>query len=137
MRVGHEKHATLEAIRGLLHQTKRKMPTLDDYNAKIESADKDRMLLELEVQRLRQLHERLLAAQPKPEPMETKLKAPPASPEKAPIQIKSILSGNPVLNPYEQASKPNLEQLTHICQCLGSSSVFRDSYGDQSPRDLP
>jgi hypothetical protein len=40
MRVGHEKHATLEAIRGLLHQTKQKMPTLDDYSAKIESVDK-------------------------------------------------------------------------------------------------
>jgi hypothetical protein len=113
MRVGHEKHATLESIRGLLHQTKQKMPTLDDYSAKIESADKDRMLLELEVQRLRQLHDRLIASQPKPEAAETKPKVAPVQSEKVTVTIKSILQPNPALNPYEQASKPNLEQLTH------------------------
>ena len=113
MRVGHEKHATLEAIRGLVHQAKKKMPTLDDYNSKIENADKDRMLLELEVQRLRQLHERLLAAQPKPEPQEPPKKEVAPPPEKVTINIKSVLSAKPALNPYAEAGSPNLEQLTH------------------------
>jgi WD40 repeat protein len=89
------------------------MPTLDEFSAKIESADKDRMLLELEVQRLRQLHDRLIASQPKPEPVETKPKAAPPPSEKVTVTIKSILLPNPALNPYAQASKPNLEQLTH------------------------
>jgi hypothetical protein len=92
------------------------MPTLDDCSEEIESADKDRMLLELEVQRLRQLHERLLASQPKPEAAEaaeTRPKVAPAAPEKVAVSIKSILQMSPPMNPYQQASKPNLEQLTH------------------------
>jgi hypothetical protein len=114
LRVGHEKHATLETMRGLLRQAKQKMPILDDYNVKIENADKDRMLLELEVQRLRQLHERLIAAQPKQEaPESPKAKSVALAPEKITVTIKSILPATPVLNPYEQVGKPNLEQLTH------------------------
>ncbi|KAH0795947.1 sperm-associated antigen 16 protein [Histomonas meleagridis] len=116
MRVGHEKHRTLEAIRSYLHQTNQKMPTLDDYNSKIETADKDRMLLELEVQRLRQLHERLLASQPKPKTpkassrQESKMSDPN---EKPTVNIKAILPGNAALNPYEHASRPDIEHLTH------------------------
>lgn len=112
MRVGHEKQAILKTMHGLLHQTKQKMPTLDDYNSKIESADKDRMLLELDVQRLRQVHERLLASQPKPEPVEVKPKKPEPEPKEI-INIKTVLSGKQVLNPYADANKISLEQLTH------------------------
>ncbi|KAK8844977.1 hypothetical protein M9Y10_021150 [Tritrichomonas musculus] len=112
MRVGHEKQAILKSMHGLLHQTKLKMPTLDDYNSKIESADKDRMLLELDVQRLRQVHERLLASQPKPEPVEVKPKKPEPV-KKEPINIKSILPGKLAQNPYTDANKASLEQLTH------------------------
>ena len=114
MRVGQEKHITLEQIRGVLNQTNKKMPALDDLNAKIESADKDRMLLELEVQRLRQMHERLLAAQPKPEPETPKGKTKKQEPEKVPPpNITAVLPANDGLNPYEGQGKPNLEQLTH------------------------
>ena len=112
MRVGHEKQAILKTMHGLLRQTKQKMPTLDDYNAKIESADKDRMLLELDVQRLRQVHERLLAAQPKPQPVEVSTKK-VEPPKKEPLNIKAILSGKAVTNPYLSAEKGQLEQLTH------------------------
>jgi len=116
MRVGHEKHATLEAIRGILNQTNKKMPGLDDLNTKIENADKDRMLLELEVQRLRQLHERLLAAQPKPEPKSpksVKTRNLPKEAEKNTLTAAAVLPANEGLNPYKTVQKPNLEQLNH------------------------
>lgn len=112
MRVGHEKQAILKSMHGLLHQTKLKMPTLDDYNTKIENADKDRMLLELDVQRLRQVHERLLASQPKPEPVEIKPKKPEPV-KKEPVNIRSILPNKLSPNPYMEATKASLEQLTH------------------------
>lgn len=115
MRVGQEKHITLEAIRGVLNQTNKKMPALDDLNAKIESADKDRMLLELEVQRLRQMHERLLAAQPKQEPEspKTSKKKQEEETKVPPPNIQTVLPANEGLNPYKEQGKPNLEQLTH------------------------
>lgn len=113
MRVGHEKHAALESIRSIVNQVNKKMPALDDMNAKIETADKDRMLLELEVQRLRQLHERLLAAQPKQEPASQRTPKKKEKEEKPQIpKITSILPHS-YTNPYEDAGKSSLEQLTH------------------------
>ena len=89
------------------------MPVLEDLNAKIEAADKDRMLLELEVQRLSQLHNNLLAAQPKPEVEPPKKKEEP--PPKEIITPKQILPEikPDSLNEYANASKPSLDQLTH------------------------
>lgn len=109
-RIVNEKHQTLQTISTLLDKTKQKLPTLDEYHQKIETVDKDRMLLELEVQRLRQLRDRLLSNVPKEVPEE---KTKPVKEEKEKVFISHILSANPVLNPYLEATKPSLENFTH------------------------
>lgn len=112
MRTTHEKQATLKSIKTHVQQTKKKLPTIQDYEQKIETVDKERMLLELEVQRLRQVHERLVAAQPKPTPPPGP-KPKPKKEKPPPLLITTALPDQEIENPFFNAERPSLETMTH------------------------